>query len=484
MSTQRTLLGSLQRFVQTKSIRLAMILCAVSVLINCGADGSQQAFEAYVKQPHPLYTYKLHSTVKKSSYTTYYIRMVSQHWLSQDQVNDPEWWHWLTIVVPNEVKHDTALLMIGAGDKLDSLPKEPFSVVTDAALATQSVVIHLHNVPAQPLIFSENPFKELYEDEIIAYGWRKFLEGGAKNADAPWVPRLPMTAAAMRAMDTVSDFTKTTLGITLNHYVVAGESKRGWATWTTGIFDPRVVAIIPIVVDTLNVARSIEHHWRVYGEWSHAISDYVENQIMEWQGSKEYARLLQLEDPYSYLNRLTIPKYIVNATGDQFFPPDSWQFYWNDLPGEKHLRYIPNTGHSLRETDADESLIAFYSHILDKTDLPRFDWTIRDNQFTIQYDPNNPPARLRLWYANNPQARDFRIDVIGASWTSMDLNIEKDGSVVIPYSAPQRGFTAGFVEAEFGTPSGYPFKQTTGVAVTPNIYPLPPFKPSAPLGTR
>ena len=42
-----------------------------------------------------------------------------------------------------------------------------------------------------------------------------------------------------------------------------------------------------------------------------------------------------------------MPKYIINGSGDQFFCPDSSQFYFNDLKGEKHLRYVPNVDHSV-----------------------------------------------------------------------------------------------------------------------------------------
>jgi len=37
----------------------------------------------------------------------------------------------------------------------------------------------------------------------------------------------------------------------------------------------------------------------------------------------------------------------MNSTGDQFFLPDNSQFYFQDLPGEKYLRYVPNTDHSM-----------------------------------------------------------------------------------------------------------------------------------------
>ena len=43
-------------------------------------------------------------------------------------------------------------------------------------------------------------------------------------------------------------------------FVIAGASKRGWTTWSTAAVDDRVVGIVPIVIDTLNVAKSAAHH--------------------------------------------------------------------------------------------------------------------------------------------------------------------------------------------------------------------------------
>ena len=72
---------------------------------------------------------------------------------------------------------------------------------------------------------------------------------------------------------------------------------------------------------------------------------------MERIGTPEFRALMRIEEPYEYRTRLTLPKLILNAAGDQFFLPDSSRFYFDDLPGEKHLRYIPNTDHSLDKSD-------------------------------------------------------------------------------------------------------------------------------------
>ena len=96
------------------------------------------------------------------------------------------------------------------------------------------------------------------EDALIAYTWDKFLRTG----DSRWPARLPMTKAAVRAMDTVTAFCGSPEGgkIKVDGFVVAGGSKRGWTTWTTAAVDKRVVAIIPCVIDLLNIEPSMLHH--------------------------------------------------------------------------------------------------------------------------------------------------------------------------------------------------------------------------------
>jgi PhoPQ-activated pathogenicity-related protein len=76
---------------------------------------------------------------------------------------------------------------------------------------------------------------------------------------------------------------------------------------------------MPLVIDMLNIKPSFEHHWEVYGFWAPAIQDYVDLKVMDWWGSPEADELFKLVDPFSYKNRYEIPKYIINAAGDEFF---------------------------------------------------------------------------------------------------------------------------------------------------------------------
>ena len=89
-----------------------------------------------------------------------------------------------------------------------------------------------------------------------------------------------------------------------------------------------------------------------YGFYSPAVKDYEDLGIMKWTGTPEYDALMKIEEPYEYRDRLTMPKFIVNAAGDQYFLPDSSRFYFDDLKGEKYIRYVQNTDHSLQNSDA------------------------------------------------------------------------------------------------------------------------------------
>ena len=199
-----------------------------------------------------------------------------------------------------------------------------------------------------------------------------------------------MTKSAVRAMDAITAFAATG-GQPVSRFVVSGASKRGWTTWTTAAVDARVIAIAPAVIDMLNVEPSFVHHWRVYGAWSEAVKDYVQHGIMDWMGTPQFRALMRIEEPYEYRDRLTLPKFLLNASGDQFFLPDSSRFYFDDLRGETNLRYVPNASHSLDKTDALESVQAFYASVVAGTPRPADQVDVRARRL----DQGRRPAAAR-----------------------------------------------------------------------------------------
>jgi PhoPQ-activated pathogenicity-related protein len=447
-------------------VALCLTLAATSA--SQARRPAQTALDRYVKTPDPAYRYTLVTTTRESTHTVSLLEMTSQTWLTAAEVNRPEWTHWVTVIRPTTVTHETALVFVTGGAN-NGKPPRVDPMLVDFAVTTQSVVAELRMAPNQPLVFAGET-RERKEDESIAYTWDKFLRTG----DERWPMRLPMTKAVVRAMDTVTSFcAKPEQGpLKVDRFVVSGASKRGWTTWTTAAVDPRVVAIAPLVIDVLNVEPSFDHHWRAYGFYAPAVKDYEDMQIMRWLGSAPNRALMEIEDPYEYRDRLTMPKYLVNSAGDQFFLPDSWKFYFDELKGEKYLRYVPNSDHSLKDSDAAAGLGAFYSAILTRTPRPQFTWRVaRDGR--IRVESKTRPVSVALWQATNPKARDFRLETLGPAYTSAPLEAKGAGVYEARLAKPATGWTAGLIELRFDSGSKYPFIFTTGVAVVPDVLPFP-----------
>lgn len=439
------------------------------------ASARKTPLDEYVAKADPTYSWKVVKTIPGNGYTTFIIDLKSQSWRSTPEVDRPVWQHWLVIVKPDKVRHDTAFLTIGGGKNEGKAPDKPNPQTVLYATSTNSVAAELRMIPNQPLTFNGDG-KPRVEDDLIAYCWVKYMDSG----DATWLPRLPMVKSAVRAMDTVTALLAGDQGgrVAVEKFVVAGASKRGWTTWLTGAVDRRVVAIVPIVIDVVNVRACSENHYCSYGFWAAAIGDYSRHKIQERRDTPQYAELLKIVDPYFYRDRLTMPKFVVNAAGDQYFPPDSSKFYFGDLPAPKYLRYVPNANHSLRDSDALDSILAFYQAILKQKAIPRFTWKVQSDG-SLQVHCQDKPKEVNLWQATNARARDFRLETIGPAYRRSTLESKEGGLYVARVEKPLNGWTAFFVELIFDSGEKIPFKFTTQVHIVPDVLPhkleeLPP----------
>jgi len=442
------------------------------LVVAVQATAQETALDRYVAAPDAVYSWKLARTIKGEGYTTYVLDLTSQTWRSEKDVDRPVWKHWLSIVKPDQVKRKTAFLFIGGGSNRDKMPEKAPARVAELATYTGSVVAELGTVPNQPLFFTDSKEEGRSEDNLIALTRVKYMQ----THDPNWLVRLAMVKSGVRAMDAMQEFLASEEGgkLKIDSFVVAGGSKRGWTTWLVGAVDNRVIAIVPLVIDALNSEVITRHHFEAYGFFSPALNDYVRHGLFPHKvGTPEYREILQIEDPYNYRHRprLSIPKFIINASGDQFFLPDNSQFYYDELPEEKHLRYVPNAKHNLEGSDARESLAAFYEAVLDGTPRPKFTWK-KESDGTLRVTAKDKPSEVNLWQATNPNARDFRVDTIGKAYTSTPLAPAADGSYVAQVDKPKSGFTAFFVELVFPTGKKYPLKFTTEVSVVPDVLPF------------
>jgi PhoPQ-activated pathogenicity-related protein len=367
------------------------------------------------------------------------------------------------------VTYRTALLIISGGSNDDTPPSHASLRAVEIARRSHSVVAELKCVPNEPLLVAgaKQPLKE---DALLAFCMKRAVQTG----DYTWLTRLPMVKSAVKAMDAVQqalsdESLPESKRIAVESFVVTGASKRGWTTWLVPTVDKRVTAIMPMVIDVLNIRPSMAHQLAAYGKWSPALGDYERQRLLNKQAMDRSHALMAIDDPYTYRSELSLPKYIVNAAGDQYFLPDSSQFYFAELPGEKHLRYVPNVDHSLNGSDVLDSALAFYGMILKNEARPDYAWKLEPSG-AILFTTVAKPTAVRHWQATNPNARDFRLAVLGPQYKAETLTPNAAGEYRAVAVKPEKGWTAHFIEAEFPTNAG-PWKVTSAVQVVPDTLP-------------
>src|ERR1022692_4347140 len=70
----------------------------------------------YLAKPNPSFAWKVAGAIEGPGHTGAVLQLTSQTWLTADQVDRPLWTHWLTVIIPDEVVHDTAFLSITGGE--------------------------------------------------------------------------------------------------------------------------------------------------------------------------------------------------------------------------------------------------------------------------------------------------------------------------------------------------------------------------------
>lgn len=387
--------------------------------------------------------------------------LTSQRW--QNQL----WRHQLFVYRPPQVRDSSrAILMIGSGDWRDDylLPALPGDLLVEASLSPYialadrlgTVVAVLRQVPAQPL-FEE----KLLEDAAIAHTFKKFLD----TADLGWPLLLPMVKSAVRAMDAVGEYAAREWALGLTKFTLSGASKRGWTTWLTSAVDPRVVALAPQVIDLLKIPHHMALQLQSWGEFSEQLHDYTERNLQLQLLGPMGQLLLQTVDPYEYRERLRQPKFLLLGTNDRYWPLEALNLYWDDLPGEKYVNYVPNSGHDLNDPRRVLGGIAAVArHAAGELQLPKVTWDFVESAdgLDLILRSSRKPTAARAWTAAAP-TRDFR----DAQWTETPMELV-NGEYRRRIAMPTDGFAAMLGELEFDDPV-LPYYLSSTVRVVPAL---------------
>lgn len=412
------------------------------------------ALERYVAQPDTSLAWREASVgrVGRAEYVEYVL--TSQTW------RGIAWKHQLFVLRPTTMRTDVkqALLFVHGGRwkpeydgprKNVDLPREALLFARLAETIGAPVAV-LRQVPFAPIF-------ERREDALIAYTFDQYLLSG----ESDWPLLLPMVKSSVRAMDAIQAIVHERWGVSIDAFTVAGASKRGWTSWLTAVVDARVKAIAPMVIDVLNMQAQIEHQRATWGDLSDEIDDYAALDLPARLASQRGKDLLAIVDPYSYRERLTQPKLILLSTNDRYWPLDALKLYWTGLPSPKHVLYVPNQGHGLRDIErVIGALSAVHRYSSSAQPLPTLSWTAsaaRSLRFTV--DADRRPARVSIWTANS-STRDFR----DARWTSRPCRRARDGYACVTERS-KRGYTAAFAEAAFEDERDLTFSLSTTVCI-------------------
>jgi PhoPQ-activated pathogenicity-related protein len=412
---------------------------------------AQAGLDEYVKKPDAAFTWTLASSKTTDGVTVHWIKLTSQVW------QGIPWVHNLSIIEPKELAYPDAAVLFITGGKVGDGPRDA-DLATGLALAKvcRARVAVLPQVPNQPLLDGKT------EDTLIAETFVRYLD----TKDEEWPLLFPMVKSAVKAMDAVQAFAKEQ-GKPVARFVVTGASKRGWTTWLTGASDPRVKAIAPMVIPTLNLDAQNKHQLENFGgKFSEQIRDYTDRGLIGSESKPNAPELLAMVDPFTYRNRLTLPKLQINGTNDPYWTLDSLNLYWDELVGPKWVVYLPNAGHGLdkHREYALSGVGALFRHAIGETPFPKVSWKHDDQAGALRLvvDSSPAPKSALVWDATS-DSLDFR----KSKWTSRP--VESKETMTIVTERPASGNIAFFADLEYEI-EGLPYHLSTQIRQT-NVKP-------------
>jgi PhoPQ-activated pathogenicity-related protein len=366
-----------------------------------------------------------------------------------------------------------------------------------AVLAAEVGLIfaYIAQIPNQPIYFYDDPnFNRSTEDRLIAWTWRSFLNS-AEPSDPSVIARMPMTKAAKRGLDTITELTQVRLPeANIGKFVVLGASKRGWTTWSLAATDRRVVAQIPLVFSLLNMETGTlpQHNMDMDGGWSWALDPYWRENLTTDFFEPKFKRIYEVEDLYHYKERFTMPTLAMSSTGDYFFLLDDNHHWWDDIPGPHYLMMLPNAEHTMAPhyLQVVNTAVSFTVSVLRDIPIPKLSWVMEETEdggsITFYTDPE--PIEIKAYTARtlaSDTRRDFRLvsQEPGETdpwahpvvWRQIrDIQHRGEGVYYIEQKKVEGEWVAFFFEGEWEGQSSRRMVFTSQVNIIPNTYPTEP----------
>ncbi len=300
------------------------------------------------------------------------------------------WHNRVMITIPAHIKYRNAAMMSlvsGFKEKRDDL----YAAMAASAQANGVPFILICDEPNQPLF-------GLKGTQLIFYTFKKFVETSQED----WPLLFPMVKSVIASMNAVQQYLQTK-HLSVEKFFMFGISKLGWATYLTAAIDPRIFAIAPMAYDSLNYLKQLEHQLKNWGANSRSVLSDVDltfSQAMNLLNSEKGRTLVNTLDPYNYIEKLKMPKLIVEGTNDELWPVDAGSIYFYDLPGKNYALYLPNKKHKIEYgLSIVNTILAFFKSSFKNEKLVDFRWRYLDKSLFITAKPL--PISVTGWMAKS-----------------------------------------------------------------------------------
>ena len=401
----------------------------------CGPDkGAMPPWMDYVNAKTD-FEFKLISKVPiDKGMTLYQINMTSQIW------HGATWKHTIVVVVPAKpVAPDLALVLLGG------LP----GTAGANSLAIYAQMAEDSGVPCVVLNPMVDCFGQHGRFELTNYATAQFL----KTKDPTWIIGAPCARAAARGMDAVEAVLSKD-GLPVKRFILTGHSRDGMVSWFGAIADPRVQGIIPVGADGLNLTAPSQHQTMAFIQ---SVAGNLQSEV----GKAFIASF----DPYSFRDRLTVPKLIVSGTNDHIYDPNSVNEYWDGLPGAKWHLYLEGADHAHESGNPKtHRAIAVFARLLaEHKEPPKLEWKFANSagKITLTGTTSNAAKSARLWVGLGGNLSQLQFTERPAK---LGLASPNETAFTADIAMSPTGYTAVFAEIEYEH-EGKPYSLTTGIFI-------------------
>lgn len=287
--------------------------------------------------------------------TAHFLNVTTINWMTPNDTTIYTWWHRVVVFIPDNYDNNIQQHLYfrnfegrnRKADDLENLTAEEIDAefdfghfafemenLAETASKAGTIAAVQFDSPAEAMQFKFDPtLKIRTEDEMAAFSWVYYLKSvmaGANKLDIDVIMQVPTAKSTIKTFNAIRDFVLETEDITLTKYSISGVSKRGQNAWTVAAFDDRVMAVMPVVYNFLNVDEYLNEHFRQFGAWSFALYPYFVEGLPVFKDAPEFQNLLCIADPYRYLYKYAnrnLPILNTGTTGDQFMLVQSSDAY-------------------------------------------------------------------------------------------------------------------------------------------------------------